>query len=201
MRRSMMGRKKGGMAIEGAPNGVYILRTDNRLYTEKMWKKEWNSDAVGVAFISNACRFVIAPTESETELWWNVDAPTIPGVITTNDWDTARIDYAGVANSTAMIKALGRERSHAAGWCNQYLFKNGKNGYLGACGEWDYVDGYLTDIGYYMSLIGGVELSTFSYWTSTQYDDISAWTYFVGNGYADRYVQYGKALVRAFAPL
>ena len=147
MIRSMMGRKKGGMEIEGAPNGVYILRTDNRLYTEKMWKKEWNSDAVGVAFISNACRFVIAPTESETELWWNVDAPTIPGVITTNDWDTARIDYAGVANSTAMIKALGRERSHAAGWCNQYLFKNGKNGYLGACGEWDYVDGYLTDIG------------------------------------------------------
>ena len=49
MIRSMMGRKKGGMAIEGAPNGVYILRTDNRLYTEKMWKKEWNSDAVGVA--------------------------------------------------------------------------------------------------------------------------------------------------------
>lgn len=39
MIRSMMGRKKGGMAIEGAPNGVYILRTDNRLYTEKMWKR------------------------------------------------------------------------------------------------------------------------------------------------------------------
>lgn len=96
----------------------------------------------------------------------------------------------------------GNSTDYAAGWCQNYTFKNGRNGYLGSCGEWWQLNRNRSEIKEYMSLVGGdTILNPEWYWTSTQYDLSRAWNYYMTGSlaYADDKGDYSK--VRAFAKI
>lgn len=191
-------------ASDGTPNGIYILRMNNRLYAKEKWDASWNNEAVGVAVLSDNCKFVIAPTQNSDGLYWSKGGAydTVSGVTTATNSSTAKTDYKGVRNSSAILSKYGAGTDYAAGLCQNYSFKNGKKGYLGSCGEWQEVYNNKAEINACMNLIGGTPVSTdYYYWTSTQYNSYNAWILDWSDGSVSYYAKYGNNRVRAFAAL
>lgn len=164
-----------------APNGVYILSTDGKLYDPNTWTSG-TENAVGVALIADDCRIVISPDEEKTLPWYNDSNVLIPNVFTSNDMEIAKFDFGGQENTHAAVGYLSQLEdadigpddltASALGYCAQYTFKNGKHGYLGSVGEWmtiikheAQIDNALSKIGSWLShgTIDGTP-----YWTSTQ---------------------------------
>lgn len=187
-----------GISIDVASNGVYVLGTDNLLYTSEFWNSYWNEEAVGIALITDNTRFVIDPEQNENYLPWSKgDAEDlVSGVTTTTNFSVARADYKGLENTLAIVTKYGNTLDYAAGWCNNRLLKNNKKGYLGSYGEWDEVAKNKIEIDEYMEMIGGIPVATANiYWTSTQYNKYSAFT---NDGSTNKGNDY---LIRAFAKL
>lgn len=186
--------------------GVFILGTDGRLYSAKEWNQP-NSSAVGVAVLTNECKFVIAPiasTEINDRLLWSKKGAyyNVSGVTTTTSSSVAKTDYEGVSNSSAIVSKYGKDTDYAAGWCQNFSFKNGKEGYLGPCGEWQEAYNNKAEINACMSLIGGTAIRTdYPHWTSTQSSSKEAWSLDWKNGSVGRNTKNYYFWVRAFATL
>ena len=164
---------------EEAPNGVYILHTNGKIYPRNFWKTSENANAVGVAVKTSKCAFVISPDE-QPFMQWGSYGTFIMGCVTTNSDETKRKDYEGKSNTDAIIAQLGEEEDYAAKYCRNYTFKNGAKGYLPASGE--LYEAYLnkSEIDACMSLIGGQVLydSSIDNWgkiSSTQFDANYVW--------------------------
>lgn len=158
--------------VDGAPNGVYILHTDGNLYFPKMWNKGDNENAVGVALVSDNCKFVIAPEISSEELQWSKGGvlELVPGVTDENGNTEIRgNDFNGEENTRALIIQYGESTDYAAGWCNNYTFKNNVHGYLAGYGEFYEVSKNKDTILDCMNLIDGDTNFRNLYWTSTQH--------------------------------
>lgn len=170
-----------GIPVEGAPNGVYILHTNGTLYTREQWKTSYNQDAVGVALVSDNCKFVIATIESENGIIWSESSELVANVTTASAKSEAIKDYNGINNTNALISKYGDSIDYAAGWCNNHTFKNGSKGYLGALGEWMEVFNNISDINQCITLIDATEIETTSdthgYYTSTQFNASRAWCF------------------------
>ena len=183
--------------------GVFILSTDGSLYSESEWDQP-DSSAVGVAVLTNECKFVIAPTQNGSSLVWAPRHATdsVPGVTTVTSTLNAEKDYKGVSNSSAIVSKYKTGTNYAAGWCQNFTFRNGKRGYLGACGEWQKACNNKDKINACMSLIGGEDIGNIFYWTSTQYSNDGAWMVY-GNdkGQASSGLKNYTRFVRAFAAL
>lgn len=186
--------------------GVFILGTDGNLYSESEWDQP-NSSAVGVAVLTNKCKFVIAPiasTEINDRLTWSKKGAyyNVSGVTTTTKLIAAASDYEGVSNSSAIVSKYRAGTDYAAGWCQNFSFKNGKKGYLGSCGEWHEAYNNKAEIDACMSLIGGTAIRTdYSHWTSTQYNSNGAWSLDWENGGVGHYTKDYYFWTRAFAAL
>ena len=182
--------------------GVFILSTDGSLYSESEWDQP-NSSAVGVAVLTNECKFVIAPTQNGSSLVWAPHRATdsVPGVTTVTSTLNAGKDYKGVSNSSAIVSKYKTGTNYAAGWCQNFTFRNGKRGYLGACGEWQKACNNKDKINACMSLIGGTDIGNIFYWTSTQYSDDGAWMVYGDGGQASSGLKNYTRFARAFAAL
>ena len=186
--------------------GVFILGTDGNLYSESEWDQP-NSSAVGVAVLTNECKFVIAPiasTEVNDRLTWSKKGAyaSVSGVTTTTKLIAAVSDCEGVSNSSAIVSKYGAGTDYAAGWCQDFSFKNGKKGYLGSCGEWKKAYDNKDEIDACMSLIGGTAIRTDCFhWTSTQYNSSGAWSLDWENGGVGHYTKDYYFWTRAFAAL
>lgn len=159
--------------------GVFILGTDGNLYSANEWSKP-NYYAVGVAVLTNNCKFVIAPDGRALSNWSVKSNELIAGVTTTSNKSAAEKDYKGVQNTANIISKYGTSNTYAGKVCSSYTFRNGKNGYLGAAGEWKEVYNNKTEIDACLSKIGGEQIRESSAWSSTQYDRSRAW--FMNNG-------------------
>lgn len=190
---------------EQIENGVYILHVNGNLYKREEWDTAWNTEAVGVAVLSDNCKFVIAPEQNSDKPMWSKGGAydSVSGVTTTMDTSTAKADYKGVQNSAAIVSKYGNSTDYAAGWCQNYTFKNGKKGYLGSCGEWQEVHNNKSEIDACISLIGGTAIATdYYHWTSTQGSSNSAWLLGWSGGAVNRNRKNSLGYrVRAFAPL
>lgn len=186
--------------------GVFILGTDGNLYSESEWDQP-NSSAVGVAVLTNGCKFVIAPiapTEVNDRLTWSKKGAyaSVSGVTTTTKLIAAVSDYEGVSNSSAIVSKYRAGTDYAAGWCQNFSFKNGKKGYLGSCGEWHEAYNNKAEIDACMSLIGGTAIRTdYSHWTSTQYNSNGAWSLDWKDGGVGHNTKNYYFWMRAFAAL
>lgn len=186
--------------------GVFILGTDGNLYSESEWDQP-NSSAVGVAVLTSECKFVIAPiasTEVNDRPNWSKRAAfdSVSGVITTTNLIAAMSDYNGVSNSSAIVSRYRTGTDYAAGWCQDFSFKNGKEGYLGSCGEWKKAYDNKDEINACMSLIGGTVIRTdYPHWTSTQYNSRAAWSLDWKNGAMGHNTKDYYFWARAFATL
>lgn len=161
--------------------GVSIQHVDGKLYTTDEWLSNGfdKSEANGVAVLSSKSRFVIHKKQMSC-VWSTSKSFTGEGVTQTTSSDIAKTDYAGEANTDAI---LTDEATVAAHRCANTLFPNGRKGYLPSMGELDLVHFYKYEIDNAMALIGGDKLNQ-SYWSSTMSSNSGAWVYIM-NGYGE----------------
>lgn len=182
--------------------GIFILDTDGNLVKRADWNTGNNSKAVGVAVLSDNCKFVISTTENSSNIQWGGYGTTISNIVTTTDTATAKKDYLGSGNTDKIITQLGSGNAPAADYCRGVTFKHGKKGYLGSLGEWQEAYNNKAEIDACMSLIGGTAINTSYYhWTSTQYSSNYSWILRWSDGSVYYGTKYDSTRVRAFAAL
>ena len=182
--------------------GIFILDTDGNLVKRADWNTGNNSKAVGVAVLSDNCKFVISTTENSSNIQWGGYETTISNIVTTTDAATAKKDYLGSGNTDKIIAQLGSGNAPAADYCRGVTFKHGKKGYLGSLGEWQEAYNNKAEIDACMSLIGGTAINTSYYhWTSTQYSSDGSWLLRWSGGSVFSGDKGGDNRVRAFAAL
>ena len=182
--------------------GIFILDTDGNLVKRADWNTGNNSKAVGVAVLSDNCKFVISTTENSSNIQWGGYGTTISNIVTTTDTATAKKDYLGSGNTDKIITQLGSGNAPAADYCRGVTFKHGKKGYLGSLGEWQEAYNNKAEIDACMSLIGGTAINTSYYhWTSTQYASYGSWVLRWSDGSVGNGNKGNDNRVRAFAAL
>ena len=182
--------------------GIFILDTDGNLVKRADWNTGNNSKAVGVAVLSDNCKFVISTTENSSNIQWGGYGTTISNIVTTTDAATAKKDYLGSGNTDKIIAQLGSGNAPAADYCRGVTFKHGKKGYLGSLGEWQEAYNNKAEIDACMSLIGGTAINTSYYhWTSTQYSSGNSWVLYWSDGSVGYFNKGDGDRVRTFAAL
>lgn len=182
--------------------GIFILDTDGNLVKRADWNTGNNSKAVGVAVLSDNCKFVISTTENSSNIQWGGYGTTISNIVTTTDAATAKKDYLGSGNTDKIIAQLGSGNAPAADYCRGVTFKHGKKGYLGSLGEWQEAYNNKAEIDACMSLIGGTAINTSYYhWTSTQYSSYNSWILYWSDGSVTNDRKNYSNRVRTFAAL
>ena len=182
--------------------GIFILDTDGNLVKRADWNTGNNSKAVGVAVLSDNCKFVISTTENSSNIQWGGYGTTISNIVTTTDAATAKKDYLGSGNTDKIIAQLGSGNAPAADYCRGVTFKHGKKGYLGSLGEWQEAYNNKAEIDACMSLIGGTAINTSYYhWTSTQYSSNGSWRLYWSDGSVGSNTKSRDSRVRPFAAL
>lgn len=159
--------------------------------------------AEGVLLVEGGRHIVIAPTEASSAKWSSKPVSLsdtsgsvqISGVTTTGDRITALNDFAGRANTTAIINGstssnVTNTEDYAAGFCNRYSRTNA-NGkgmtagkwWLPSVGEMAMIWSNFDKINYALSKISGAtQLQADWYWTSTQGSAGLAWNLYLGVG-------------------
>lgn len=173
--------------------------------------------AEGVLLVEGGRHLVIAPTESSSAKWSSKPASSsdtsgsvqISGVTTTGDRITALNDFAGRANTTAIINGstssnVTNTEDYAAGFCNRYSRTNA-NGkgltagkwWLPSMGEMAMIWSNFDKINYALSKISGATLLQANwYWTSTQGSANYAWYLFLADGFMGNSWKFGQGRVR-----
>lgn len=169
------------------PNGVYIQHINGKLYSTNTWVEKGfvHNDANGVAVCSNEAAFVIAKERKANR--FGGKGKIVAGIVTTTNKDEALLDFMGLHNTSAIVTELngyidteGTSGSPAASVCANYVFPNGKKGYLPSMGEFSIIARYMADIETALSYIGGSKISTGNFfWLSTQGDSTSEWSAYV----------------------
>lgn len=127
--------------LEEEPSGVYIYDINGKYILPSEWDTSRNDEAVGVAILTDDCRFVVAKEDAKSsDVYWGgygTDISTLTNY--TSDTEVAT-DFDGVNNTSNIIAVIGNNNDgyrdgSAAGDCAAYTFLNGKTGYLGAAGE------------------------------------------------------------------
>ena len=159
--------------------GIFILETDGTMTDPTNWTKSDNSTILGIYVGGENCVFVMA-LEGESLPWSTQLNTVVPGVKSEDGSESPTTDYDGIGNTKKFIDASPKDntRSSAAYYCNNYKFKNGKNGYLFALGEALVVQKNFTKITQAYNAIGcsdtAVSLQE-GYWTSNQDTRYRAW--------------------------
>lgn len=173
--------------------------------------------AEGVLLVEGGRHLVIAPTEGTDKKWSSKPASSsdtsgsvqISGVTTTGDRMTALNDFAGRANTTAIINGstssnVTNTEAYAAGFCNKYSRTNA-NGkgftagrwWLPSEGELAMIWANFDKINYALSKISGAtQLQTTWYWSSTQASATRAWSLGLGDGNVGNFYKFGQGRVR-----
>ncbi|WP_337951540.1 collagen-like protein [Prevotella sp.] len=169
--------------------GTYIIDKNDNLYkTADLLQASGVAydNTIGVLLVTDSIAIVIARTVIN-EKAWSTGTGLVEGCTTTTDSYSGVIkDFAGAANTAAIIKKHNA-LDEAAASCNRYIFKNGKKGYLMSTGEALAIQANIDTIGRLLVDIdtgnGNVMSSSGDYWTSTQYDAFEAYYVRMGSRY------------------
>lgn len=173
--------------------------------------------AEGVLLVEGGRHLVIAPTEASSAKWSSKPVSSsdtsgsvqISGVTTTGDRTTALNDFAGRANTTAIINGstssnVTNTEDYAAGFCNKYSRTNANgNGltagrwWLPSMGEMAMIWANFDKINYALSKISGAtQLQTTWYWSSTQNSANTACYLNLTDGVMGGYWKFNQGRVR-----
>lgn len=158
--------------------GSFIIDKNDNFYKSPTECEEAGlskTDMIGVLLVTNNVAIVIAP-KIITNLIWSNEGNLIEGCATFSNYLDALKDFAGAANTAAIIGA--DSNSHiAARLCSNYVFKNGKKGYLMSVGEAKEIAENFYWLGQKLTYINDFDAPSESgkYWTSTQMNANSAW--------------------------
>ena len=205
-------------------DGVFIMfhrKSDNYPLAVRVssWASYQNSGEIaeGVLLVEGGRRLVIAPTEASSAKWSSKPVSSsdtsgsvqISGVTTTGDRETALNDFAGRANTTAIINGstpsnVTNTEAYAAGFCNKYSRTNA-NGkgltagrwWLPSMGEMAMIWANFDKINYALSKISGAtQLQSTWYWSSTQRSANVAWFLNLSDGTVSSYYKFDQCRVR-----
>lgn len=177
--------------INAMYSGVFIMchrKSDNYpiAYRPEDWTAQQNAGEIadGVLLVEGDKRLVIAPTEGDSAgMYWS-SSNAAGGAYTTSDRVLASQDFAGKANTAAILSHFPSDgESYAPKFCATYSRTNA-NGYGLTAGKW-----WLPSLGelflmwanfhkinYALSLItGAVQLPAAYHWSSTEYSASYAW--------------------------
>lgn len=196
-------------------DGVFIMfhtKASNIPYAVRVseWAGYQNSGEVadGVLLFEGGRQLVIAPTEGTGKIWSSKPSSSsdsqgsvqISGVITTSNRQVAYNDFAGRANTSAIINAstssnVTNTETYAAGFCNKYSRINvNDNGltagrwWLPSEGEMAMIWANFDKINFALSKISGAtQLMQNWYWSSTQTSKDISWSIHLGYGNIDTY--------------
>ena len=177
-----------------APNGVYVYSNDGKLYNPDDWDTANNDSAVGVAVVTDDCKFAITKEEKPRRAWsialYGTD---VSGLTNYDSSSQPETDFNGESNTSIIREAASSEDSsnNAAHYCySQTVSINGRgtiHGYLPALGELQVAHDNKAAIYSAMSLIGGTAIPTsYALWSSTESDSSLAWSFGWVNGNPDR---------------
>lgn len=205
-------------------DGVFIMfhrKGDN--YPLAVRVSSWTSYknkgeiAEGVLLVEGGRHLVIAPTEASAAKWSSKPVSSsdtsgsvrISGVTTTGDRITALNDFAGRANTTAIINGstssnVTNTADYAAGFCNKYSRTNANgNGltagkwWLPSMGEMAMIWANFDKINYALSKISGAtQLQENWYWSSTQHSATLAWPLYLSDGNVSSNYKFNQGRVR-----
>ena len=158
--------------------GVFIIDKNNKTYkttgefTQSGLPK---TDIVGALLVTDKVAIVIAAQLFYEAKWSNKNG-LIDGCTVNSDATTAVQDFAGAANTAAIMKANAGFDT-AASKCNNYVFKNGKKGHLMSGGEAIEIQKNFNRINSVLEYINSSNTldENRSYWTSTQKGSDTAW--------------------------
>ncbi|WP_337396094.1 hypothetical protein, partial [Prevotella sp.] len=158
--------------------GVFIIDKNDKLYkttgefTQSGLPK---TDIVGALLVTDKTSIVIAAQLFSGTKWSNKNG-LIDGCTVNSDATTAAQDFAGAANTAAIIKA-NAGLDTAASKCNNYFFKNGKKGHLMSGGEAIEIQKNFNSINSILQYINASNVldENMTYWTSTQKGSDTAW--------------------------
>ena len=199
------------MVYEEIRLGVFIQDTTGKLWTASAWNGSATPN--GVAVLTDACRFVIALSEKSSIL---IDPNGYSSSINLPIYfsgSEAITDFSGASNTTAMISVYGNTKSEAAGYCANFIFPNGKSGYLGSAGEWEAVYDNKSAVIDCMATVFGTPFAGNQYWTSTRGENLpydsnydmgpfnSFWSIEWSYGALYFYAPYGYLYARPFTTL
>lgn len=205
-------------------DGVFIVfhrKSDNYPLAVRVssWTSYQNSGetAEGVLLVEGGRHLVIAPTEASAAKWSSKPVSSsdtsgsvqISGVTTTGDRITALNDFAGRANTTAIINGstssnVTNTADYAAGFCNKYSRTNANgNGltagrwWLPSMGEMAMIWANFDKINYALSKISGAtQLQVNWYWSSTQSSATNAWYLNLSDGFVSGGYKFNQSRVR-----
>lgn len=164
--------------------GVFIIDKNNKTYkttgefTQSGLPK---TDIVGALLVTDKVAIVIAAQLFYEAKWSNKNG-LIDGCTVNSDVTVAVQDFAGAANTAAIMKANAGFDT-AASKCNNYVFKNGKKGHLMSGGEAIEIQKNFNRINSVLEYINSSNTldENRSYWTSTQKGSDTAWGIIMGN--------------------
>jgi hypothetical protein len=205
-------------------DGVFIMfhrKSDNFPLAVRVssWASYQNSGEVaeGVLLVEGGRHLVIAPTEGTDKKWSSKPVSSsdmsgsvqISGVTTTGDRMTTLNDFAGRANTTAIINGstssnVTNTEAYAAGFCNKYarVNANGKGlttgrWWLPSLAELAMIWANFDKINYALSKISGAtQLQSTWYWSSTQLSATGAWGLYLGDGNVSSGYKFNQGPVR-----
>lgn len=205
-------------------DGVFIMfhrNSDNNPIAVRVssWTSYQNSGEIaeGVLLVEGGRHLVIAPTEASAAKWSSKPVSSsdtsgsvqISGVTTTGDRITALNDFAGRANTTAIINGstssnVTNTADYAAGFCNKYSRTNANgNGltagkwWLPSMGEVAMIWANFDKINYALSKISGAtQLQENWYWSSTQDSATTAWLLYLNDGRVNNGYKFGQGRAR-----
>ena len=206
-------------------DGVFIMfhrKNDNYPLAVRVgsWASYQTSGEIaeGVLLVEGGRHLVIAPTEASSVKWSSKPVSSsdtsgsvqISGVTTTGDRITALNDFAGRANTTAIINGstssnVTNTEDYAAGFCNRYSRTNANgNGltagrwWLPSMGEMAMIWANFDKINYALSKINGAtQLQTTWYWVSTQSSAPYAWYLHLNDGNVGYNYKFAQGRVRS----
>lgn len=164
--------------------GVFIIDKNDKTYkTAKEFTDSGTDikDVIGTLLVTDNAAIVVANYDSEQIDW----GPTtlVDGCTVAASSSEAAQDFAGAANTAAIIETYGLSPNIAAAVCYNYIFGNGRRGHLMSAGEGAVIQRMCPDIYSLMSSIGinssSIINSNKYYWTSTQKNASSVYRYFM----------------------
>lgn len=186
-------------SIDALYSGVFIVshrQSDNlcMAWKPEQWTAQQNAGEIadGVLIVDGGRKLVIAPTEGDAGgMYWS-SSNAAGGAYTTSNRLLAQEDYAGKANTAAILTHFPSDgESYAPKFCATYSRSNGKGSgilagswWLPSLGELYLIFANFHKINYALSLItGAVQLPAAAHWSSTEYSANRAWYLYFTNGY------------------
>ena len=164
--------------------GVFIIDKNDKTYkTAGEFKNSGTDikDVIGTLLVTDNAAIVVANYNSE-QIDWGPET-LVDGCTVAASSSEAAQDFAGAANTAAIIEAYGLSPNIAAAVCYNYIFGNGRRGHLMSAGEGAVIQRMCPNINSLMSSIGIdtnsiIQLNR-TYWASTQRDASSVYGYYM----------------------